>query len=38
MNKKKIIPFTLIAYSISWLIWLLNVLAKNFDVGWQHSN
>lgn len=38
MNEKKLITFVLTAYSISWLIWLPNVLAHNLDVGWQVSD
>lgn len=38
MNKNKLITFVVLAYGISWLIWLPNVLAHNFDVGWQFSN
>ena len=38
MNKKKLIVFVVLAYGISWLIWLPNVLVRNFDVGWEVSN
>jgi membrane protease YdiL (CAAX protease family) len=38
MNKKKLITFIGLAYGISWLIWLPNVLAHNFNVGWEFSN
>jgi len=38
MNKKKLITFVVIAYGISWLIWLPNVLAAHFNVKWEHSN
>jgi membrane protease YdiL (CAAX protease family) len=38
MNKKKLITFVLFAYGISWLIWMPNVLAHNFKVGWKFSN
>jgi membrane protease YdiL (CAAX protease family) len=37
MNKKKLITFVLFAYGISWLIWMPNVLAHNFDVPWEFS-
>ncbi len=35
MNKKKLITFVVLAYGISWLIWMPNVLAHNFDVPWR---
>ena len=38
MNNKKLITFIVLAYGISWLIWLPNVLAHNFDVSWGFSN
>jgi hypothetical protein len=38
MNKKKLITFVLFAYGISWLIWMPNVLAHSFNVGWGFSN
>ncbi len=38
MNKKKLITFVLFAYGISWLIWMPNVLAHNFNVSWGFSN
>jgi len=38
MNKKKLITFVFFAYGISWLIWMPNVLAHNFKVGWEHSS
>jgi membrane protease YdiL (CAAX protease family) len=37
MNKKKLITFVVLAYGISWLIWLPNVLAHNLDVPWEFS-
>jgi len=37
MNKKNLITFVLFAYGISWLIWMPNVLAHNFDVPWEFS-
>ena len=38
MNTKKIITYIALTYGISWLIWLPNVLAKNFIVSWKHSD
>lgn len=38
MHKKKLLAFLAAAYGISWLIWMPNVLAAHFDVGWEHSN
>ena len=35
MNNKKLITFVVLAYGISWLIWMPNVLAHNFDVPWE---
>jgi membrane protease YdiL (CAAX protease family) len=37
MNKKKTITFVVFAYGISWLIWMPNVLAHNFNVNWGFS-
>ena len=37
-NKNKIITFIIISYAISWIIWMPNVLAHNFNFGWSHSN
>jgi hypothetical protein len=33
MNQKKIIIYVCSAYGISWLIWLPNVLYRQFDIG-----
>lgn len=38
MNKHKLMTFIAFTYGISWLIWLPNVLAGLFDVGWEVSN
>lgn len=38
MNKKKMLTYILLTYGISWLIWLPNVLSKQFNVPWGHSN
>lgn len=38
MNRKKLITFIAFAYGISWLTWMPNVLAHNFNVGWKISN
>lgn len=38
MNRKRLVAFVVAAYGISWLIWLPNVLAHNFDVRWEMSN
>ena len=35
--KHRIITFIIISYAISWLIWLPNVLAYNFNIG-HHSD
>jgi membrane protease YdiL (CAAX protease family) len=37
MDKKRLITFIVFTYGISWLIWLPNVLAHNFKVGWEFS-
>jgi len=37
MNRKKIVTFIILAYGISWLIWIPNVLAHNFNVPWNFS-
>jgi membrane protease YdiL (CAAX protease family) len=37
MDKKKLIAFVVFAYGISWLIWMPNVLAHNFNVAWEFS-
>lgn len=37
-NKNRIILFVVLSYSISWLIWIPNVIAYNFNVSWNHSN
>lgn len=34
---KRIITFIITAYTISWLIWLPNLISQNFRVGWRHS-
>jgi membrane protease YdiL (CAAX protease family) len=38
MSKKRILIFVILSYGISWLIWMPNVLARHFDVGWGFSS
>ncbi len=38
MNQKKRITFIALAYGISWLIWLPNVLAHHFNVPWERQD
>jgi uncharacterized protein len=38
MNRKKLITFIALAYGISWLIWLPNLLAAHANVPWGHLN
>jgi uncharacterized protein len=37
-SKNGIVLFVVLSCSISWLIWLPNVLDKHFNVGWGHSD
>jgi membrane protease YdiL (CAAX protease family) len=37
IKHKRIITFVLLAYSISWTIWLPNLIAHNFAVSWESS-
>lgn len=36
-NYKRITTFIITAYTISWLIWLPNLVSHNFNVGWGQS-
>jgi membrane protease YdiL (CAAX protease family) len=38
LNRKKIAVFIGITYGFSWMVWLPNVLAHNFNTGWSHSD
>lgn len=37
-KKRKIITFILIGYTISWIIWLPNILSHYFHINWINSN
>ncbi len=37
-DKKRIITFILITYTISWMIWMPNLLNYHFNIGNSHSN
>ncbi len=37
MNVKKIVTFVALAYGISWMIWMPQLLNYNFQLGWKIS-